>query len=90
VALPKPSGQGRATRSAALWSLLGTSRGRSRHGSSTARDALLHGLRAAALASAAIGAAMAVVAALRLWSARGARGQRPSVLCEKRSQPWIS
>jgi hypothetical protein len=40
----------------------------------------------AALASTGIGAAMAVAAALRLWTARGARGQRPSVLCEIRSQ----
>jgi hypothetical protein len=82
---------GRAARSAALWSSLGTSRGRPRRGSSTARA-----MRSCTdcgprrRADAAIGAAMAVVAALRLWSARGARGQRPSVLCEKRSQPWIS
>jgi hypothetical protein len=77
---------GRATRSAALWSSFGTSRGRPWRGSSTARAMLCSTDSRAALASTAIGAAMAVVAALRLWTARGARGQRPSVLCEIRSQ----
>jgi hypothetical protein len=69
-----------------MWSSFGTSRGRPWRGSSTARAMLCSTDSTAALASTAIGAAMAVVAALRLWTARGARGQRPSVLCEIRSQ----
>jgi hypothetical protein len=81
---------GRATRSAALWSSLGTSRGRPRRGSSTARAMLCStDSGAAAVASAAIGAGMAVVARAALVDRARSRGQRPSVLCEIRSQPRI-
>ena len=81
---------GRPTRLAALWSSLGTSRGRPRRGSSTARAMLCStDSGAAAVASAAIGAAMAVVARAALVDRARSRGQRPSVLCEIRSQPWI-
>jgi hypothetical protein len=74
---------GRATRSPALWSSLGTSRGRPRRGSSTAR---------AMLCSTGSGAAAPGVRGHRraaMVDRERSRAQRPSVLREIRSQLWI-
>jgi hypothetical protein len=74
---------GRATRSPALWSSLGTSRGRPRRGSSTAR---------AMLCSTGSGAAAPGVRSHRraaMVDRERSRAQRPSVVCEIRSQLWI-
>ena len=81
---------GRPTRLAALWSSLGTSRGRPRRGSSTARAMLCStDSGAAAPASAAIGRRDGGRCRAALVDRARSRGQRPSVLCEIRSQPWI-
>jgi hypothetical protein len=80
---------GRATRSAAPSTSLASSRGRPRRGSSTAWDAFIHGLRAAAPGGRGHRRRDGGRCRAALVDRARSRGQRPSVLCEIRSQPWI-